>query len=61
MNTLTEQFDSVYADVDDEVKEKRRQSMMRIVAPTYPPMEAKQLSGYESIMRRYAAACEAGR
>ena len=61
MNTLTEQFDSVYADVEDEVIEKQSQPKASIVTPTYHPMEAKPLSGYESIMRKHAAACEAGR
>jgi len=61
MSTLTDQFDSVYVDVDDEIIEKQGESKAQIVTPVYHPMEARPLSGYESIMRRYAAACEAGR
>lgn len=61
MNPLIEQFDSVYADVDDEIVETNSQPTSFIVAPQYQPIEIKPLSGYESLMRKHAAACEAGR
>jgi hypothetical protein len=61
MNALAEQFDSVHTDSDDEIAESKDLPNAPIVAPSYQPQVIKPLSGYESIMRRHAAACEAGR
>ena len=61
MNPLTEQFDSVYADVDDEIVETNSRPTAPIVAPSYRPTGQKPLHGYEAVMRKHAAACEAGR
>jgi hypothetical protein len=61
MNPLAEQFDSVYADVGDEIIKTNNLPTEPIVAPTYLPIETKPLSGYEAILRKHAAACEAGR
>jgi hypothetical protein len=61
MNTLTEEFNSVYADVDDDIAEKEDKPKALVVATAYQPLVVKPLRGYESIMRKHAAACEAGR
>ena len=60
MSELTEQFDSVYSDGNEEIAEKNSVPNMPVVAPTYRPI-IKPLCGYEAIMRKHAAACEAGR
>lgn len=60
MKTLTEQFDSEQSDADIIVDTKNM-PQLPIIKSSYHPMVAKPLSGYESIMRRHAAACEAGR
>jgi hypothetical protein len=61
MNTLTEEFNSAYADVDDEVAEKADQPKAPVAATSHHPMIVKPLSGYESIMRRHAASWALGK
>jgi hypothetical protein len=60
MNTLADEFDSIY-DEDDIVEVKEESNGPLVAAPVFAPLAAKMLNGYESTMRRYAAACEAGR
>jgi hypothetical protein len=61
MNPLAEQFESLYVDLDDEIIEPDSRSTAPIVEPSSRPIDMKPLHGYEAIMRKHAAACEAGR
>ena len=61
MNTFTNDPNSEYADDDGEITEKESQTDAIAVATAYHPLTVQPLSGYESIMRKHAAACEAGR
>jgi hypothetical protein len=65
MDTLTEQFDSVYVDTDEELTAETREAEASAIPaaaiPVPAPLAAKPLRGYEQIMRQHAAACEAGR
>ena len=61
MNPLIEQLESVDVDVEDEIIDRNSRSAAPIVEPSYRPIDMKPLHGYDAIMRKHAAACEAGR
>lgn len=60
MNTLADQFTLMYDDRDDEPIVEKHDPNESTATPVMP-IAVKALSGYESLMRRHAAACEAGR
>jgi hypothetical protein len=61
MNTEVQTFPSAYTLVRDEIVEVMPESIAVTEALAALPIVRKVLSGYETSMRRHAAACEAGR
>lgn len=60
MYTIFDDFAAVYVDFDDAILAKDEPNESD-PASTPISVETKVLCGYDSIMRRYASACEAGR
>ena len=61
MNALANQFPSLYTDLHNQIVRVMTGPNEPILTPGPALIERKPLIGYESIMRRHAAACEAGR
>jgi hypothetical protein len=61
MNAEVQPVSSTYAIVRDEIVEIMPESIAVTEALAALPIARKVLSGYETSMRRHAAACEAGR
>jgi hypothetical protein len=61
MNSEAQTFPSMYTIVRDEITEVIPASIALTEALVALPIVRKVLSGYEFSMRKYAAACEAGR
>jgi hypothetical protein len=61
MNADIQAFPPVYEIVRDEIVEVIPESIAATEAIAAPPIVRKVLCGYETSMRRHAAACEAGR
>jgi hypothetical protein len=61
MNNMFKPFSPSLAIVPDQVVQAIEEQNEAASAPVPLPVERKPLLGYESSMRRHAAACEAGR
>ncbi|HSY28777.1 MAG TPA: hypothetical protein VK832_14810 [Burkholderiaceae bacterium] len=61
MNILANPFPSLNTVFQDQIAYVITEPNEPILTPGPAPIERKTLIGYESIMRRHAAACEAGR
>jgi len=61
MNTLANPFPSLNADLHNQIAQVITEPNEPILTPGPALIVRKALIGYESIMRRHAAACEAGR
>ena len=61
MNTLANQFPSLYADLHNQLVEVMTEPNEPALPPAPAEEERKLLHGYDLLMRRHAAACEAGR
>jgi hypothetical protein len=61
MNTLAIPFPSPDTDLEDQITQVITEPNEPVLTPGPALIERKPLIGYETIMRRHAAACEAGR
>lgn len=61
MNTLTNQVPSLYTDFHKQLVKAMSEPNELPLPATPIPTEEKALRGYDLLMRRHAAACEAGR